>query len=296
MTKSIYRLIPDIYQLIQRKDGWFTDELANTLSQEISLRLQKSFNEDKGAGTLRISRLGNQCPCALWHSLHTPELAEAMPPWAEVKFAYGHILEALAIALAKASGHEVVGEQDEVCIDGVLGHRDCVIDGCVVDVKSCSSIAFRKYKDKTLNESNDSFGYLEQLDGYVVASHSDPLVSVKDKGYILAIDKTLGHMALYEARVRRTDNGEFKIKQRIAEFKRISEQLSPPICNCETVSDGKSGNIKLGIKASYSSYKYCCFPNLRTFVYSDGPRYLTHVARKPDVLEVNKHGQPVYIS
>src|SRR6266849_6159935 len=40
--------------------------------------------------------------------------------------------------MAKAAGHEVLGEQDELTLDGVVGHRDCVIDGCIVDVKTTS--------------------------------------------------------------------------------------------------------------------------------------------------------------
>ena len=48
-------------------------------------------------------------------------------------YAFGHMIEGLAIGLAKASGHEVLGEQDEIYVDGIRGpHRDCVIDGCVV--------------------------------------------------------------------------------------------------------------------------------------------------------------------
>jgi len=78
----------------------------------------------------------------LWHSIHTPEKAEALPAWAEIKYTYGHILEALAISLAKAAGHEVTGEQDAITVDGILGHRDCVIDGCVVDVKSANRPEF----------------------------------------------------------------------------------------------------------------------------------------------------------
>ena len=68
----------------------------------------------------------------------------------------------------------------------------------------------------------------------------------------------------------------------------------PPRCTCGTVPDGKSGNFKLDVKASYSPYKYVCFPSLRTFLYSDGPRYLTKVTRKPDVIEVDKNGKVVY--
>jgi hypothetical protein len=281
---NINRLIPDIYTIVGKKDGWFTDAIARELSYDISKRLQASLGEQKGVPYLRLSALGPRCPKALWHSIHTPELAESLPPWAEVKYAFGHILEALAIALAKAAGHTVTGEQDELVLDGVPGHRDCVIDGCIVDVKSCSSRAFDKLKNKTLAQ-DDSFGYLDQLDGYVVASASDPLVEVKDKGYLLGIDKTLGHMCLYEHRIR-----EEHIRARIRRYQEIVSRNESPECECGTQLDGVSGNLRLDTKASYSLYKYCCFPKLRTFVYASGPRYLTRVVRKPDVPEVDRSG------
>lgn len=251
-------------------------------------KLQSQLGERKGPPTLRLSQMGPRCPCALWHSIHKPEAAEALPPWAEVKYSFGHIVEALAIVLAKAAGHEVTGEQDELTVDGVVGHRDCVIDGCVVDVKSCSSRAFSKFKDRSFKE-DDSFGYLDQLDGYVVGSVLDSLVTVKDQGYIWAIDKQRGHMVLYEHTIR-----EHSIHNRIAEYKRIVGRNTAPDCTCKTVPDGKSGNIKLGTTASYSAYKHCCFPALRTFLYATGPIYLTTVVRKPDVPEIDKYGQIVY--
>ena len=190
--------------------------------------------------------------------------------------------------LSKAAGHEVTGEQDEVEVDGILGHRDCVIDGCIVDVKSSSSRGFDKFKSGTIAQ-DDGFGYLDQLDGYLVGSAHDPLVRVKDRAYLLAIDKQLGRMCLYEHICR-----EARIRERIAAYKHIVAQDQPPACQCGTVPDGKSGNIKLDTRASYSAYKYCCFPNLRTFIYSDGPRYLTQVIRPPDVMEVDKHGKVVF--
>jgi len=232
--------------------------------------------------------MGPICPKALWYSIHHPEMAEDIPPWAKIKYAFGHILEALAICLAKAAGHEVTGEQDELVCDGIKGHRDCVIDGCIVDVKSCSSRSFAKFKDGSIVQ-DDSFGYLDQLDGYVVASADDPLVRVKDKGYILAIDKQLGRMFLYEHRIRPD-----RIRERIRSSKEIVASDQCPPCQCRTIEDGKAGNIRLDVKASYSAYKHCCFPNLRTFLYSDGPRYLTKVVRKPDVTEIDKEGRIVY--
>lgn len=282
---NINTLVPDIYKLVEAKDGWFNTETVREFGEDISLRLHSQLSAPARKPGLRLSQMGQRCPCALWHSVHHPELAEPLPPWAEVKFAFGHIIEALAIGLAKASGHRVEGEQDELVLDGIKGHRDCVIDGCLVDVKSSSTRGFQKFKDRTLQQ-NDSFGYLDQLDGYLCASMDDPLVRVKDKAYILAIDKTLGHMVLYVHELR-----EERIKRTIANYKAIVAGHTAPSCTCGTVAEGKSGNIKLDMQASYSAYKHCCFPQLRTFIYSSGPIYLTHVARTPDVPEIYRSSQ-----
>lgn len=271
---NINTLIPDIYSL---------------LSKGVEIKISDTFNiRNEERGTLRLSKMGPQCPCALWHSVHHPELAEPLPPWAIFKYQYGHVLERMVLALAKEAGHSVEGEQDELVVDGIKGHRDCVIDGCIVDIKSASSRSFQKFKDGSIRE-DDSFGYLDQLDGYLVGSLSDPLVTTKDKAYLLAIDKQLGHMCLYEHTIR-----EQSIRDRITSFRRIVSLSTAPPCTCEVVADGKSGNLRLGTKASYNAYKYCCNPNLRTFLYSDGPRYLTHVVRKPDVPEINRDGQIIH--
>jgi len=284
---SIYTLTTDIQHLLTRKDGWFTDELARDFSQSVASRLQFQYSDREYKPSLRLSQMGPKCPCALWHSIHKPEQAEKMPPWAENKFSFGHIIEAWAITLMKAAGHEVTGEQDELRLDGIVGHRDCVVDGCILDVKSSSSYGFRRFEEGTI-ATEDSFGYLDQLDGYICASLDDPLVRVKDRGYLFVVDKTLGHMVLYEHKYR-----EQSIRQRINDYNRIIGSATPPKCNCGTVVHGKAGNIRLDTKASYSSFKHCCFPELRTFLYENGPVYLTVVKEKPKVLEVDKHGYPI---
>jgi hypothetical protein len=284
----ISTLIDDIYKQVGKKDGWFTSDIANSFGLDLGDRLRLQLSEAKAPPTLRLSQMGPKCPCQLWHSIHSPGEAEPLPPWAEIKYAYGHILEALVIALAKAAGHEVTGEQDRVEVDGIAGHRDCVIDGCIVDVKSASTRSFQKFKDRSLSQ-DDSFGYLDQLDGYLTGSLHDPLVRNKDTAYLLAIDKTLGHMVLYEHKLR-----EASIRERIAGHKRVVELDRPPVCTCTSIPDGKSGNMRLDVKASYNPYKYCCKPSLRTFIYSDGPRYLTKVVRTPDVPEVDRYGKLVY--
>lgn len=285
---NIRTLVPDIQELLTRKSGWFTPEIADSFCKITSQSLQDQFKPRLNKPTLRLSQMGNRCPRALWYSIHHPELAQPFEPWTENKFAFGHIVEAWALALIKAAGHEVTGEQNELRVDDIVGHRDCVVDGCILDVKSVTSRGIRKYQDGTLGE-NDLFGYLEQLDGYICGSLADPLVRVKDKGYILAIDKQLGHMAIYEHEFR-----EDHIRNRIRTYKEIVSRSRVPTCECRTIPEGKSGNIGLDVRASYDNFKFQCFPDLRTFIYSAGPVYLTKVARTPDVLEVDRQGQPVY--
>ncbi len=291
--KTIDTLVPDVYELLQTK-GWYDATLASYFTSTVNQSLQSQWEERSLDSTLRLSRMGDVCPRALWYSFHNPSLAEPLPPWANFKYTYGHIIEALALTLAKAAGHRVEGEQDELVVDGIKGHRDAVIDGCLVDVKSTTSFKVAESRKGSL-EKNDSFGYLDQLDGYVLGSANDPLVTVKDKGYLWFIDKTLGHMHVYEHTVRPD-----RIRSKINKYKSIVEQNTAPACECGTREKGSSGNIELDVRASYSAFKFCCFPNLRTFLYSDGPVYLTRVCETPKhhgvpITEINRQGRIIYV-
>lgn len=281
--KTIDTLINDIYEVAGTK-GWFDIERAG----EFNTHVARAFNQEERIPGLRLSGLGPKCPCQLWHSIHSTELAEPYKPWTRIKFGYGHLVEAYVIQLAKAAGHEVTGEQDELSVDGVVGHRDCVIDGCIVDVKSANSRSFEKFKDGSI-ASDDKFGYLDQLDGYVVGSRNDPLVRNKTSGFLLAIDQELGHLKLYEHIAR-----EERIRERIRDYREIVSLARPPKCTCEQVPDGASGNYRLGVAASYNPYKFQCNPHIRTFLYANGPRYLTKVVRKPDVPEIDRNGKICY--
>jgi len=282
---SIHTLVPDVYQLLKEK-GWKNVLHVEDLSNR--LRSQVSSSEGEREPTLRLSQMGDRCPRALWYSIHNPEMAEPLPPWAIFKYEYGHVIEALALTLAKAAGHQVEGEQDELVLLGIKGHRDAVIDGCLVDVKSTNSFTMAKAR-KGVFEESDSFGYLDQLDGYVSASANDSLVLEKDKGYLWFIDKQLGHMHVYEHQVRSE-----RIISRIQSYKQIVEGRAPPTCTCGTRAIGSSGNIELDVRASYSAFKFCCNPTIRTFLYSDGPKFFTRVGRLPDVPEIDREGQIIY--
>ena len=279
-------LVTDIYNTI-KKPGWYTPEMASYFNTNLALRLDEHLNEQNIEPRLRISKLGPRCPRALWCSIHKPEEETPVPAWAKNTFTYGHIVEMLTLTQIKASGHEVTGEQDELSALGIIGHRDCIVDGYLCDIKSCGRFGFNKFKTGSIAK-DDLFGYLDQMDGYLLASRDDDLVQFKDRGYIIAVDKQLGHICTYEHTFR-----EEHITERIKTYQSIVESPDPPQCTCKTLAFGASGNRKLDVQASYSVFRHSCFPHLRTFIYSDGPVHLSTVVVKPNVLEVDKYGNPV---
>jgi hypothetical protein len=232
-----------------------------------------------------MSNLGTPCDRKLWYTVNRPGDAEPLPAPARLKFLFGHILEDLVLWLAEQAGHKVEGRQDECEIAGVKGHRDAVIDGRLVDVKSASTFAFKKFDTNGL-VGNDGFGYLTQLGGYLHAAKDDPIVKDRDRASFLVIDKTLGNMCLDTYKFP-----EYNYNKMVADKREILGFPVPPKRNFSDVPDGKSGNRKLGVSCSYCPFKNKCWPELRTFVYSTGPVFLTNVARLPNVQEVKDIGK-----
>lgn len=278
MNKRIDTLVEDIYGLF---DGThkFSEESIKSFGEKLANHLSKRIEEQRGSPSLRLSSIG-QPDRKLWYSINTPELGEQLSPKTRFKFLIGDLLEELVLYLAEESGHKVEGAQDELDISGVKGHRDAVIDGRTVDVKSASSYSFKKFKEHRLRE-DDAFGYIDQLNSYMFAAKNDPIVSDKRTGSFLVIDKTLGHICLDSYSSNGVDY------DKVVEDKReMLAQSTPPDRCYEPVPEGKSGNMKLGVQCSYCPFKKACYPGLRTFLYSTGPVFLTHVEREPKVPEI----------
>lgn len=277
-TKSIETLVNDIYDLFENSHTFSEEsiqEFANSLANTITTRI----NSERGRPTLRLSNLGTPCERKLWYSINTPELGEPLPPEARIKFLFGDILEELLIFLTREAGHTVEGTQDELVINGVVGHRDGVVDGRLVDFKSASSFSFKTFENNELESpGKDAFGYLDQLNGYLHASKDDPLVKEHDVASFLVIDKQLGKITLD------TYMANDKDYDRLAEEKReVINQPLPPQRGFTDIPDGKSGNMKLGTNCSYCEFKHTCWPNLQVYAYSTGPRFLTQVEKEPRV-------------
>ena len=280
--KTIDTLVSDINDVIKGKGGWteaVNEYFKETLGQAAERRLTPST--EKREKTLRMSNIGSPCKRKLWYYLNLPEHEQDLPANAHLKFFYGDIIEGLLLSLAKAAGHRVEGEQDEIIVDGIVGHRDAVIDGVTVDVKSASTPSFKKFEKNELRV-DDPFGYIQQLTGYVYGGKDDPLVTDKKGGAFLVMDKTLGHIHLdyYDL------TPELHLfPSRLVATKMMATMKTEPHREWEPVPDGKSGNMKLPSACSYCDYKWHCWPTLRGFAYSNGPTYLTRVVNLPKVPE-----------
>lgn len=274
----------DLHHTLLNGSETITDELLDRYGESFKSFLKSRFTGPREArkGTLRMSNIGRPCERQLYYEVNHKEEAEELRPEAHLKFAYGDLIELLMLFLCEAAGHTVEGTQDEQEIEGIKGHRDAVIDGTVVDVKSASTYSFKKFAEGRLEE-DDAFGYIDQLQSYLHSGQEDPKVTDKSRGAFLVVDKTLGHICLD---VHQTQEIDYP---RIYRYKKsmVNSDKVPPR-GYEPVPDGKSGNEKLGVSCSYCSFNKKCYPNLRTFLYSNGVTHLTTVKREPNVPEICK--------
>ena len=279
---DIHNLVRDINKVIDDGGGW--DATISKLAAEgfqdiLDTRLSSEREEHKP--TLRLSALGTPCERKLWYSINDPDGREALPSSARLKFLYGDLLEQLLLSLAVAAGHDVQGEQDTLSVAGIKGHRDAVIDGITVDVKSASPFGYKKFAQGGLRD-DDPFGYISQLSSYVYAGRNSDVESHPTLGAFLVVDKVNGHICL--------DMYDFgpEIDTKVDDVEHIKDMVrgEMPDRSFEPEPMGKAGNMKLPMQCSYCDRKWKCWDNLRMFAYSHGPAYLTTVVDEPRVPEV----------
>jgi len=291
--KTIETLVEDVYHLMDKKEigeGVNIEKVVEDFGENVkNILINNITAHEFDRRKLRMSNIGKK-DRQLWYSYNGYKGEELMPH-TRIKFLYGHLVEEMILALVKLSGHTVTDEQKMVEVDEIKGSMDCKIDGLLVDVKSASPYGFKKFKDGNLI-NDDPFGYIDQIKGYAYAEEE------RKFGW-LTMDKTNGHLTVLkydmddESSPHWTKLNFTPITQRIAQIKKTVNLKEPPEKCYEAVPDGKSGNMKLGLGCSYCSYKHDCHPSLRTFVYSNGPKYLVEVAREPSVMEVDRDGNRI---
>ena len=280
--KKIDTLVADIESVIYGLGGW-NGTIGSILGNNIAMSANKRFSKpQEPRGYLSLSSIGTPCKRKLWYKVNKPGTGEPLSANLLLRFFYGDMIEELILSMVTASGHSMEGSQDRLTVHGIRGHRDCVIDGMTVDVKSCSPFAFKKFKDGSLRD-NDAFGYISQLSSYVYAGKDDPLVTNKTHGAFLAVDKVSGEICLDVHDF--TEDLKTKEQEMLAAKDLVAGDL--PTDRIQPVPASKaSPNTKLDKSCQFCEYKKICWPNLRMFKYSYGIEYLVHVEKEPKVDEV----------
>lgn len=280
--KTIDTLVDDIFEVIKGNGGWDAT-VTKFLSEGIAGVAEARFSTaDEKRTTIGLSSVGTPCKRKLWIRTNntTGEVGDTDPRMLGTFF-YGDLLEVLVLALAMAAGHRVEGMQTQLDVFGIKGHRDAVIDGVTVDVKSASKFSFNKFAEGRLRR-DDPFGYISQLSSYVYGGKDDPLVEDKTHGAFLVVRKDRFDLCL--------DVHDFtnELKHKEEEIETLKATLAGPIPDVpySDVPIGKSGNRGLCRECSHCQYMKMCWPRIRTFVYSDGPVHLTKVVRTPKVKEL----------
>tara|TARA_R110002110_G_scaffold636_2_gene2520 strand:- start:1802 stop:2653 length:852 start_codon:yes stop_codon:yes gene_type:complete len=280
--KELSTLVDDVYETVTAITGG--QEIPDELLDELGDKIKKTIKtwatpQNRNKFTLRMSNIGRPARQLYYSNQQTQDITHA--PETQIKFLYGHLLEDILIFFVKLSGHVVTDEQKEVNVNGIKGHMDCKIDGEVIDIKTASNYAFRKFKNKTLRE-DDPFGYISQLAGYEKSEGTN-------NGGFLALNKESGELALYQPEELDKPN----VKSLIANLLEIllSYSKAPEKCY-KPIPAGLKGNMKLPTGCFYCSHKIECNKDtndgegLRMFKYAKGIEYLTTVVVPPKVEEV----------
>ena len=292
--KDIRDLEKDIYKVL---DSGIDHDPSPNLAAEYAMRIggemakaTRPRSQEREHGKLWASDLGENCLRKQYYKFNSTDDKEQLLGHTKFKFLYGNILEEAVLYLAEEAGHDVAHQQSRVETDFnngwvVSGRVDAVIDGVLVDVKSTSSFGYKKYEKEGLNPGNDTFGYLWQLGFYY---HHSEFVHADDEAGFVWIDKQNGHI-LYNSTWDYIPSAQ-QIATKVDHLSDAAVRLDP--FRIPPVPEGTSGNMKLSTKCSYCDYKKKCWEDanggkgLRTFLYSNGPVYMTKVKREPKVEEL----------
>jgi hypothetical protein len=283
MNKTIDTLVQDIYNLMETKSsprGTDVEGIIDQFGEEIKELMRNEFLPSKSydGRKLRLSSIGK--PLRQQWMAFMGFSREKLQPHNYIKFFFGHMIESYVLALAKLAGHEVTEQQKKCEVEGIIGHQDCRIDGVLVDVKSASSYSFGKFQDGSIF-NDDPFGYVRQLLAYAEQEGDTEMAW-------LAMDKQLGKLTLCKFKTTDDPVKDINVREEINSLKKSVQLQDMPEPCATPVPDGKSGNEKLPSICSYCAYKKHCYPDLRVFLYSTGPRFLSTVVNEPKVPEITK--------
>lgn len=267
-------LVQDVQKLLDGKD---LSESAQAFSDKLGLMVVNRFKrhgEDR-VPKLSISNVGRPLR-QLWYDMNGFK-GEPLSPETKFKFLYGDLIEEVFLFLAVEAGHEVTDLQRRVEVDDVSGKIDAIIDGVLVDVKSCSTRSYEKFETGKIL-TDDPFGYIAQLNGYKKA------LGITRAAFI-PIDKVLGKISVFEL-----PDDDYDVSARIRVVREAVAQKEPPERCYEpkkVSKTDKSGNLILSSGCSYCGHKFRCWADanegqgLLVRHYSSGPKFFTRLVKEP---------------
>ena len=229
--------------------------------------LEKQFSSRENSYRIRMSGIGR--PLCQQKLDKNPDVKSENDYTLIMKFLLGDLIEAVAIAVMKASGVEIQDEQKGVELDiadmTMNGTYDVKINDKIYDIKSTSPAAFSSKFGANggyeLVKENDPFGYITQ--GYLYSEASG-----SDFGGWIAINKSTGEWAVCEApdlqdedKKQALDSARESIKNILADepFKKEFEDV-PETYKDTDKSIKPTGNRLLGKDCSFCGYKKHCWP------------------------------------
>ena len=190
------------------------------------------------------------------------------PPYnTKMRFIFGDLIEALAIAILKSSGIKIDNFQKKVKYvfgeDEINGTYDVEIMDRIWDIKSASPYSFQyKFGEKGGFDAmlkDDPFGYVSQ--GYLYAGADD-----KEFGGWIAINKSTGEWSVVETPINDSEHKKKAIEQAKNNahalntnqpFKRQFEDVE------EFFNRKPTGNRILAKECTFCVYKKPCWENLQ---------------------------------
>jgi hypothetical protein len=280
--KSINTIPQDVYKRLE--EPTLADPVhLQRMADDVQLAVKRALEDSRGEGNryLRMSKIGLP-DRKIWYDLRLESPTHKMSGKELLNFLLGHILEAVMLCLVREAGHIVEHEQAQVELEGVVGHLDAFIDGALVDVKTASDYGFKKFQTNSLVNGDDPYGYIGQISGYTQATGAP-------QGAFLAINKNNGQLAITHV----PEHKEIDAAARIVYLKEMLKKDTPPErCYQEVVED--NGNKSLPKMCQYCPHKQLCWGDsnngagLRVFKYSNGAKFLTHVAKEPKVEDITE--------
>lgn len=277
---------------VQANGNGMEAALVKAASTAIEKQIHEAFNEIReDKFTLRMSNIGRPI-CQLM--AERDGWKRNVPANMVFKMVYGHIIEALTVAVIRAAGINVTEEQGKVTLpitlkDGrianINGTFDLLLDDeFIYDVKSASSYSYtHKFASYDSLAADDSFGYVAQIWGYAEARG-------KKAGGWFVIDKTTGDIKVVEV----PQDKETYNKHRDAALKVLTDTANAVLLNepfkrsftdePETFQKKLTGNRVLGKSCQFCDHKIKCWPNVKYMAQpasgAKDPRWFwyTHVA------------------